>query len=191
MTHPPGHDPGAETGPRQATPFTRSFYWSFLAMGLVLFVAGFVPWEPAGAIADLPDGRVGDLYGLGIDWSAVIHIVLGGVITIGATISLYGARYREQIDHSWTLEQAGAVVGAIGWFCFVLAVGASRPSSLLDAMWPLSCSIALVVRWFTLRSREMTIRPLYESKVLSNAVEIEESAKAIQDKARKIQETQQ
>lgn len=175
MTHPPGHDPGAETGPRQATPFTRSFYWSFLAMGLVLLVAGFVPWEPAGAIADLPDGKNWDLYGWGLDWNTIVHIVLGASISTGAGISLFGARYREQIDQSWRLEQAGALIGAIGWFCFVLVVGFSHPSSLLDAMWPLSCSIALIVRWLTLHSREKTIRPLYESKVLGTVMETQET----------------
>jgi len=192
MTHVPlGHDPGAEIGPRQATPFTRSMYWSFLAMGLVLLVAGFIPWEPAGAIADLPTDKAINIFGLGVDWGVVVHIVLGAFISVGAVISLFGALPRQQIDKSWRLEQSGAMVGAIGWLCFTLAVGATHPSSLIDAMFPLSFSVALSVRWLTLRNREKTIRPAYEEKVLGKAKEIEEKAKDIQEKAKQIQETQQ
>lgn len=184
-----GHDPGSETGPRQATPFTRAFYWAFLVMGIALILGGLTSWEPAGAIADLPKSL--DLYGVGVNWGSVIHLVTGVPITVGAVLSLLGAQYRERIDESWRFEQAGAIFGAVGWFGLMLAVGVTHPSSLLDSMFPLACTISLIVRWFTLRGREKIVRPLYEAKVKDLADEIHANAVEIQVKAKEIQETQE
>src|ERR1035437_9058406 len=91
-------DPGAETGPRQATAFTRLWYWAFLVMGFILFLGGVTPWEPASLIADLPSGLNTNLYGSGINWNDIIHILLGLFIGTGAVVCLIGAQYRNRID---------------------------------------------------------------------------------------------
>lgn len=184
-------DPGLETGPRQATPFTRVWYWAYLAMGLVLIVGGVTTWTPSGAIADLPNGTSIDTYGLGINWRPIIHLLVGIPISVGAIISLVGTQYRETIDESWRLEQAGAIFGIVGWLGFVLAAGYQRPSSVIDMMLPLACALSLVVRWVTLRHREKLVRPIYEETVKNNAIEIQTAAEDIRLKAKEIEETQQ
>jgi len=186
-----GHDQGSEIGPRQATPFTRVWYWAFLVMGIVLIIGGLTTWAPAGSIADLPDGTTVDVYGLGINWRPIIHLLIGVPISVGAIISLIGAKYRETIDESWRLEQAGAIFGIVGWIGFALAAGYQHPSSIVDMLFPLTCAISLVIRWFTLHHREKIIRPQYEAKVKNNAIEIQNAASDIQVKAKEIQETQQ
>ncbi len=164
MTHPqPGHDPGAETGPRQATPFTRVWYWAFLLVGLALVIGGLTPWEPAEAIADFPDADAVNLYGWVVDWSMVVPIVLGIFITAGSVLSLVGAQARNRIDESWAYERAGALVGSAGWLGYMLAVGIARPSSLIDSVFPLAAALSLLVRWVTLRKRERVVRVAYEA----------------------------
>lgn len=161
----PGHDPGAETGPRQATPFTRTWYWAFLAVGIAIFIGGITPWEPEAAIADLPGPEVYNLYGWGIDWGSLIQIFIGVFIAVGAILCLIGAQYRTRLDESWRYERTGALVGITGWVAFVLAVGAVKPSSLVDLMFPLFCGVSLLVRWITLGTRSRIVRFAYRVKL--------------------------
>lgn len=158
------HDPGVETGPRQATPFTRVWYIAFLVMGLALFFGGLLPWEPALAIADLPDGTDYNLYGWGLDWSVLIHLALGSSISIGAAFSIYGAAWRERIDDSWVYERTGALIAVPGWIAFVLAICAEQPLALIDILFPFTAAIALTVRLVSLWRRERVVRVAYKEK---------------------------
>lgn len=164
-----GHDPGAETGPRQATPFTRVYYWLFLVVGISLLIGGLTPWRPAVTLTDLHDWKAWDLYGLGVDWGAVLHIVLGIFITSGAIYSLLGAQYRTWINDSWRYERTGALLGAAGWAVFTLAVGYEKPSSLIDLLFPFSSAVSLIVRYITLGGREKYVRTAYHKKIQENS----------------------
>ena len=155
------HDPGAETGPRQATPFTRLWYWAYLVMGIILFLGGVVDWEPSAAIADFPDLETFNPYGWNLNWNSIFHFLFGFVITVGSVFCLVGAQHRDRLDESWRYEATGALIGAAAWLSFMVVVGIARPFALIDSLFPLTAALSLIVRFKTLNHRERVFRTAY------------------------------
>lgn len=146
-----GQDPGFETGQRQATAFTRVWYWAFLVMGFYLLSQSYQPLDP-------------DLQASGIPWwqgvaLVAYPIIISIFITVGAGLGLVGAMAgRWIVTDSWSYERTGALLGVAGWTARFLSLLFDRPPTIMGALFNLTVGVSLAVRWITLRDREKNVR---------------------------------